>query len=621
MADKPDLMDVAQESLARLANHFAPSAEQRREKRLQILLLKTISFIGLLGGAFVGAKEGWKAYSENVEINKIAEGYFHAAEVLYYTDNNPQSALKFIETAQKVLPNTPKYIRFEALIKGLSTAKMFSNLNAPPTPEQLQEAFQAKGLAELLIGTDADPGVWANSTPTLEQAQGHFLAGQFYAALAERNQDTNLMDQAKGQLERALKKFNGDPALVDQKGMANVRLAQLEFRSITPKNDDIPSDSDSASEKIKKRVIEPLTKTIDEDPDNKNNKWAYFWRGLAYFKQYSLKEDSKDLGNARADFKKAIDLDPRFDLACTNYGWTLIKVDPDNQKIKEGREQLIKALEINPGAHEALDHLSYSWAFENRYDRALLYSNQAISLDPRNWEYLDARARLYGELNDWDLALGDLDEAIKSNPDNENLNLKRAKALLNTGKIPEAIESLLFLEKTNPDFNKEKMLGYLGEAYMKADSFLNAERRLTEIPEMNSDHLVLRSEARMKLGKFDEALTDAINAVASKKKSRTFLQLARVYKHLKKDTDALKNYQEVGFLDNPDKEELHAALFEGSNLAKEMGDLKAARKLIDKLIEREPTCPEARALQALLPEVNSKDEPLPVIGKPSIHVP
>ena len=125
----------------------------------------------------------------------------------------------------------------------------------------------------------------------------------------------------------------------------------------------------------------------------------------------------------------------------------------------------------------------------------------------------------------------------------------------------------------------------------------------------------------MKLGKFDEALTDAINAVASKKKSRTFLQLARVYKHLKKDTDALKNYQEVGFLDNPDKEELHAALFEGSNLAKEMGDLKAARKLIDKLIEREPTCPEARALQALLPEVNSKDEPLPVIGKPSIHVP
>ena len=621
MADKPDLMDVAQESLARLANHFAPSAEQRREKRLQILLLKTISFIGLLGGAFVGAKEGWKAYSEKVEINKIAEGYFHAAEVLYYKDNNPQSALKFIETAQKVLPNTPKYIRFEALIKGLSTAKMFSNLNAPPTPEQLQEAFQAKGLAELLIGTDADPGVWANSTPTLEQAQGHFLAGQFYAALAERNQDTNLMDQAKGQLERALKKFNGDPSLVDQKGMANVRLAQLEFRSITPKNDDIPFDSDSASEKIKKRVIEPLTKTIDEDPDNKNNKWAYFWRGLAYFKQYSLKEDSKDLGNARADFKKAIDLDPRFDLACTNYGWTLIKVDPDNQKIKEGREQLIKALELNPGAHEALDHLSYSWAFENRYDRALLYSNQAISLDPRNWEYLDARARLYGELNDWDLALGDLDEAIKSNPDNENLNLKRAKALLNTGKIPEAIESLLFLEKTNPDFNKEKMLGYLGEAYMKADSFLNAERRLTEIPEMNSDHLVLRSEARMKLGKFDEALTDAINAVDKLPKSRTFLQLARVYKHLKKDTDALKNYQEVGLLDNPDKEELHAALFEGSNLAKEMGDLKAARKLIDKLIEREPTCPEARALQALLPEVNSKDEPLPVIGKPSIHVP
>ena len=614
-------MDVAQESLARLANHFAPSAEQRREKRLQILLLKTISFIGLLGGAFVGAKEGWKAYSEKVEINKIAEGYFHAAEVLYYKDNNPQSALKFIETAQKVLPNTPKYIRFEALIKGLSTAKMFSNLNAPPTPEQLQEAFQAKGLAELLIGTDADPGVWANSTPTLEQAQGHFLAGQFYAALAERNQDTNLMDQAKGQLERALKKFNGDPALVDQKGMANVRLAQLEFRSITPKNDDIPSDSDSASEKIKKRVIEPLTKTIDEDPNNKNNKWAYFWRGLAYFEQYKLKKDSKDLGNARADFKKAIDLDPRFDLACTNYGWTLIKVDPDNQKIKEGREQLIKALEINPGAHEALDYLSYSWAIENRYDRALLYNNQAISLDPRNWEYLDARARLYGELNDWDLALGELDEAIKSNPDNENLNLERAKALLNTGKIPEAIESLLFLEKTNPDFDKEKMLGYLGEAYMKADSFLNAERRLTEIPEMNSDHLVLRSEARMKLGKFDEALTDAIDAVAKKKKSRTFLQLARVYKHLKKDTDALKNYQEVGFLDYPDKEELHAALFEGSNLAKEMGDLKAARKLIDKLIEREPTCPEARALQALLPEVNSKDEPLPVIGKPSIHVP
>ena len=250
-----------------------------------------------------------------------------------------------------------------------------------------------------------------------------------------------------------------------------------------------------------------------------------------------------------------------------------------------------------------------------------MYSDQAISLDPRNWEYLDARARIHGELNHWDLALKDLDEAIKIKPDEEKLHLERARALLNTGKIPEAIESLLFLEKTNPDFDNQKMLGYLGEAYIKADSFLNAERRLTEIPEMNSDHLVLRSEARMKLGKFDEALTDAINAVVETKKSRTFLQLARVYKHLKKDTDALKNYQEVGFLDNPDKEELHAALFEGSNLAKEMGDLKAARKLIDKLIEREPTCPEARALQALLPEVNSKDEPLPVIGKPSIHVP
>ena len=342
---------------------------------------------------------------------------------------------------------------------------------------------------------------------------------------------------------------------------------------------------------------------------------------MAYFKQYDIKKDLKDLGNARTDFKKAIDLDPRFDLARTNYGWTLINVDKNNRKIKEGREQLIKALEINPLAHEALDHLSYSWALENRYDLALLYSDQAISLDPRNWEYLDARARIHGELNHWDLALKDLDEAIKIKPDEEKLHLECARALLNTGKIPEAIESLLFLEKTNPDFDKQKMLGYLGEAYIKADSFLNAERRLTEIPEMNSDHLVLRSEARMKLGKFDEALTDAINAVDKLPKSRTFLQLARVYKHLKKDTDALKNYQEVGFLDNPDKEELHAALFEGSNLAKEMGDLKAARKLIDKLIEREPTCPEARALQALLPEVNSKDEPLPVIGKPSIHVP
>jgi TolB-like protein/Flp pilus assembly protein TadD len=194
--------------------------------------------------------------------------------------------------------------------------------------------------------------------------------------------------------------------------------------------------------------------------------YDFFLRGLSYFAEH----DSQNLAYARQMFRQAIDIEPGYGRAWAGlaytYGFDYLYHNATDVNLKEARRTSKKALQLAPDLSES--HVSSGIAFcmSKRYAEAEAEFEQAVKLDPKNYEawYLFGRAKVHeGDLK---RALALFERAAKVRPDDYQSVLLQAQLHVSMGNQAKAmevtskgIERVRAVLELNPDDLRARNMG------------------------------------------------------------------------------------------------------------------------------------------------------------------
>lgn len=455
-------------------DHFEPIyglAEKVPEKWTKtVLKLRTFAKLGIVV-VLVAKVGGW--YLNKQTLHKMADRYAEVARRLYYTENNPDVALPFVDKALEIEKESPEYIFFRAYIKGMAATRDLLNLGRPFNKAELDRAHQAYAEAVFLQGLDP------------KRPEPYILQGQILAALKETA-------RAKEAIEKAVElDSNSDFALI------RLAMVQLDEKDIV---------GAEAS----------LAKALELNP---KSKWAWLWKGVVAM---DFKKDPKA---ARDCCDKALEIDPKFDLAIYNRGWTY--ATGKEKRYDLAREEMKKALAVNPDYKEACYAMGMFYGYEDNYTVAKVWMEKAIVMDA---DFLLAhkwRGIICGEMAQYEEAVKSFGAAILLDPMNADLYVRRAKMSVALGKLDDALRDLNFAYELDP--KAKRTLLYLGDMYQKTANdgkALSFFEKAIAIDEKYDDAYARKAVLLAKLNRLEEAIAsiDLAIKVSTYKPERFWLQ-------------------------------------------------------------------------------------------------
>ena len=455
-------------------DHFEPIyalAEKVPEKwtkfvlRLRMFVKLGIVFVVL---AKVG---GW--YFNKQTLHKMADRYAEVARRLYYAENNPDVALPFVDKALEIEKDSPEYIFFKAYITGMAATRDLLNLGRPFNKAELDRAHQAYAEAVFLQGLDP------------KRPEPYILQGQILAALKETA-------RAKAAIQKAVEM---DP----QNDFALMRLAMVQL-----------DEKDVAGAEASLEAALSL---------NPKSKWAWLWKGVVAM------DFKKDPESARTCYDKALEIDPKFDLALYNRGWTY--VTGKEKRYDLARAEMKKALAINPDYKEACYATGMFYGYEDNYAVAKVWMEKAVATDANFLLAHKWRGIICGEMAQYDEAIRSFNAAILLDPMNADLYVRRAKMSVALGKLDDALRDLNFAYELDP--KAKRTLLYLGDVYLKAgneEKSLSFYNKAIDVDEKYDDAYSRKAALLAKTGKPDDAIAtiDRAIAVSSYKPERFWMQ-------------------------------------------------------------------------------------------------
>jgi tetratricopeptide (TPR) repeat protein len=156
-----------------------------------------------------------------------------------------------------------------------------------------------------------------------------------------------------------------------------------------------------------------------------------------------------DLATARTDFQAVIDGSPVYD-----FGWyALGQVATQEGKPDEAVTNFQKAIEINPNKFEYHYGLAAAYRTKQEYAKAIATLNNAETqaTTPQTKYYLHLeRGVSYMSIRNWDSAAGDLQEAVKLQPEENLANQRYGMALYRLEDYPQASTYLRKAVAVNP---------------------------------------------------------------------------------------------------------------------------------------------------------------------------
>jgi tetratricopeptide (TPR) repeat protein len=154
---------------------------------------------------------------------------------------------------------------------------------------------------------------------------------------------------------------------------------------------------------------------------------AYINRGAVYA---SLKQHQ----NAIADYNQAMMLAPSDALIYNNLGITYTELLQFQKAIKE----FDQAVKLDPNYAEAYGNRGVAYSRLNQFRQALLNFNQYVKLaanDVKAYEAYIARANCFSDLQQYEEAIEDYEQAIRLYPRSPFAFNNRGRVLISTGKI------------------------------------------------------------------------------------------------------------------------------------------------------------------------------------------
>jgi len=497
----------------RIAQHLAPEAAEKRLARVRRVLTWVATRTLLLGGLLLGTWEFAQWLYQTWETRSAAQDYAIVASDLFYKENNPEVAQRLLEEAIELDSDNFEFRFLQAYIAGMASVRTLLNLDRPYTKNELDLAHEA--LAKALFLERQSPA----------KPESEILRGQIYAALSDyqRARESILRgiqkipqvrDRETEEIGPVRKKFNaGVLFALDLVGGERVKAFIVDLLKIPQ---EVHShNANLAFAYIRLALIENQLTGVDSayvyldkaQTYEPNSKWAFLWRGVF------LGQEKKWVG-AREQYDRAIAVDPRFDLAFYNKGWTFLKETPKNYS--EARDMFQKALSINPNYKEAYYGLGMVYGYQNKYEVAKRYLTRAVSIDDKflsGWKW---RAIVHDELDLFDESLADFSVAISLDPANDDLYVRRARVLKKKKEYEAALEDLLLAKDFNPV--NYRIPFYTGQVFAELgqiDSAIEEFSKALKLRPNYSEALIGRAEGYEKLGQIDLATVDFDRAVDS----------------------------------------------------------------------------------------------------------
>ena len=475
-----------------IRDHFEPiygMAEKVPEKWTKLVLkLRTVVKLGIVF-VLLAKVGGW--YLNKQKLHKMADRYAEVARQLYYTENNPDVALPFVDKALEIEKESPEYIFFKAYIKGMAATRDLLNLGRPFNKVELDRAHQAYAEAVFLQGLDP------------KRPEPYILQGQILAALNETA-------RAKAAIQKAVEI---DP----ESDFAVIRLAMVQL-----------DEKDVAGAEAS------LAKALELNP---KSKWAWLWNGVVAM------DFKKDAEAARTCYDKALEIDPKFDLAIYNRGWTY--ATGKEKRYDLARAEMKKALAVNPGYKEACYAMGMFYGYEDNYTVAKVWMDKAIAMDANFLLAHKWRGIICGEMAQYEEAVKSFDAAIQLDPMNADLYVRRAKMSVALGKLDDALRDLNFAYELEP--KAKRTLLYLGDVYQKVgndEKALSFYEKAVAVDENYDDAYSHKATLLAKLNRSEEAVAaiDLAIKVSTYKPERFWLQKGDTLEASGKSESAVECY-------------------------------------------------------------------------------
>ena len=449
--------------LRELRDHFEPISAfvERVPARWKATMRLVRTMVGFGAMAIMLVKAGaW--YYNRQQLEAMAERYMSVARDLYYSENNPDVALPFVDKAIAIDDENPDYLFFKDYILGMSVTRRLLNLDRPFTKAELDEAHRSYADARFL----------EQLAP--ERSEPYILQGQILAALKETS-------RARQAVQKAVEL---DPA----SDFAWMRLAMIQL-----------DEKDVAGAK------ESLAKAEEVNPAAK---WVWLWKGVVAM------DCDKDVSAARACYEKALELDPKFDMALYNYGWSFM--GKSGKDYARAREYFQKALRVNPDYKEACYAIGMAYGYEDNYPIAKVWMEKAVALDDgfltgHKWSGI-----ISGEMKDFAGAIECFGKAIHLDPMNADLYVRRAKMESALNRDADARRDLEFALELDPGSKRSNL--YLGDLMLKgsrAEDALKFYDRAVALDAKYSEAHAGRAKALLALGRAEEALAAVDTAIDS----------------------------------------------------------------------------------------------------------
>ncbi len=535
------LIERQNQQLEALAKILSPENEEQRQRRLVRALVRGMSIVAIAISGAIGSWELGVYLKETWEVRQLANDYANVGVRLYYEENNPVVAKKFLEKAIELQPDDSGFLYLDAYIDGMSSVRGLFNLDRPYTAEELNNAYEALAKSVLL----------EQQQPT--SPEPYILRGQIYAALGDN-------DRAQETLEKAI-------ALDPSNDFARMRLAVVAYNN---------------------RNVETALSYLDQaEKLNPRSKWVYLWQGIIASEQNKTEQ-------ATASFSKALEIDPRFDLAYYNLGWTYLSSAPKDYE--QAETAFRKALSLNPDYKEAFYGLGMVYGYQNQYEIAGEYLTKAIELDDQFLTAFKWRGIVFDELGQYEQALADFSAALGLDPANAQIFIRRARVNIKIENYDDGLADLLLAKKFDP--NNPRIALYLGNLYFdinEHDLSLDAVNQALELKEGYSDALMLRAKILTQKEDYDGALSDLDQALENTKyrQERIYFQRGKLQLLRGNEKDALSD-----FVMARTKEPNYAdAWLEEAKIKLQMAELSQARIAFSEYLKLRPKDPNIEALK------------------------
>lgn len=265
----------------------------------------------------------------------------------------------------------------------------------------------------------------------------------------------------------------------------------------------------------------------------------------AYVLLASVYTDQRNYSSAVSTFQKIIELDPNRDSAHFGLGVVYLRM----MNWREAIAPLQKAADLNMDNKEAYFHIGNAHYELREFDKAAEFYNKFIDLKPQ--DPLEAYKQLglaYLETENYTDAIPAIQEALRANSQDINLNYKLAQAYHKAGQYDQAEQLYLMLAQISPEDSRiyyNTIIMMYDEAQMPEKAVESAQK-LVDLEPTNSEAAFNLGYMLIKQQKYTEAI-DAFNRVIQLNPGMelAYLQLGYCYNQLKQYKNAVDIYMKL----------------------------------------------------------------------------